>query len=101
MICVALRIMVGCHRAEKEGSGRGFAGTQRGLGARPEVDPGRAKQISSQGGAGPLEQEGQLMAVYKRGKTYWYEFQFKGQRVQESAQTGNKDVARQIEAAHR
>jgi len=41
------------------------------------------------------------MAIYKRGDTYWYEFQFNGERVQESAQTGNKDAARQIEAAHR
>jgi len=41
------------------------------------------------------------MALYKRGDTYWYEFQFNGQRIQQSAQTGNKDAARQIEAAHR
>jgi len=41
------------------------------------------------------------MAVYKRGETYWYEFQFNGARIQESAQTSNKDAARQIEAAHR
>ena len=41
------------------------------------------------------------MAVYKRGGTYWYEFQFNGQRIQESAQTGNKEAARQIESAHR
>ena len=41
------------------------------------------------------------MAVYKRGETYWYEFQFNGQRIQQSAQTANKAVARQIEAAHR
>jgi integrase len=41
------------------------------------------------------------MAIYKRGGTYWYEFQFNGERIQQSAQTGNKDVARQIEAAHR
>jgi integrase len=41
------------------------------------------------------------MAIYKRGGTYWYEFQFNGQRIQQSARTGNKDVARQIEAAHR
>jgi integrase len=41
------------------------------------------------------------MAVYKRGNTYWYEFQFNGERVQESAQTANKEAARQIEAAHR
>ena len=41
------------------------------------------------------------MAIYKRGETYWYEFQFKGERIQESAKTGNKEAARQIEAAHR
>jgi integrase len=41
------------------------------------------------------------MAIYKRGETYWYEFQFNGERIQQSAQTGNKDAARQIEAAHR
>ena len=41
------------------------------------------------------------MAIYKRGDTYWYEFQFNGERIQQSAQTGNKDAARQIEAAHR
>jgi integrase len=41
------------------------------------------------------------MAIYKRGDVYWYKFEFKGQRVQESARTGNKEVARQIEAAHR
>jgi hypothetical protein len=41
------------------------------------------------------------MAIYKRGDTYGYEFQFNGQRIQQSAQTTNKDVARQIEAAHR
>ena len=41
------------------------------------------------------------MAVYKRGDTYWYQFQFNGERIQQSAQTSNKDAARQIEAAHR
>jgi len=41
------------------------------------------------------------LAVYKRGKTYYYEFQFNGARIQQSAQTGNKEAARQIEAAHR
>ncbi len=41
------------------------------------------------------------MAIYKRGGTYWYEFQFNGQRIQESSQTRNKEAARNIEAAHR
>jgi len=41
------------------------------------------------------------MSLYKRGGVYWYDFRFKGERIQESAHTGNKDAARQIEAAHR
>ncbi len=41
------------------------------------------------------------MAIYKRGDTYWYEFRFNGERIQQSAQTGNKEAARQIESAHR
>ena len=41
------------------------------------------------------------MSLSKRGDVYWYEFEFKGQRIRESTHTGNKDVARQIEAAHR
>jgi len=41
------------------------------------------------------------MSLYKRGETYWYEFRFNGVRIQESAQTSNKEAARQIESAHR
>jgi integrase len=41
------------------------------------------------------------MAIYRRGDTYWYEFVFNGERIRASAQTPNKEVARQIEAAHR
>ena len=41
------------------------------------------------------------MSIYKRGDTDWYEFQFNGQRIQQSAQTSNEDAARQIEAAYR
>jgi integrase len=41
------------------------------------------------------------MAIYKRGDVYWYEFEFHGARIRESANTVSKDVARQIEAAHR
>jgi len=43
----------------------------------------------------------EVMALYKRGDVYWYEFRFNGQRIQQSAQTRNKEAARQIEAAHR
>jgi len=41
------------------------------------------------------------MSLYKRGDVYWYDFRFKGDRIQESTHTGNKDAARQIEAAYR
>ena len=39
------------------------------------------------------------MAVYKRGDTYWYKFNFNGKIVRASAKIGNKRVAEQIEAA--
>jgi integrase len=41
------------------------------------------------------------MSIYKRGHVYWYEFSFNGERIRESARTGNDKAARQIEAAHR
>src|SRR5215471_16384218 len=41
------------------------------------------------------------MAIFKRGRVYWYHFVFNGQHVQESTKQGNPRVARQIEAAHR
>jgi integrase len=41
------------------------------------------------------------MAIYKRGKTYWYEFIFNGIRVREPAKTRNLRVAEQIEAARK
>lgn len=41
------------------------------------------------------------MAVYKRGKVYWYNFVFDGNHIQGSTRQGNPRVARQIEAAHR
>ncbi len=41
------------------------------------------------------------MAIFKRGRIYWYHFVFNGQHIQESSKQGNPRVARQIEAAHR
>jgi hypothetical protein len=41
------------------------------------------------------------MAIFKRGRIYWYHFVFNGQHIQESTKQGNPRVARQIEAAHR
>src|SRR5437762_14154160 len=41
------------------------------------------------------------MAIFKRGRVYWYHFIFNGEHIQESTKQGNPRVARQIEAAHR
>lgn len=41
------------------------------------------------------------MAIFKRGKVYWYHFYFNGQHVQKSTKQGNPRVARQMEAAYR
>jgi integrase len=41
------------------------------------------------------------MAIFKRGRIYWYHFVFNGQHVQESSKQGNPRVARQMEAAHK
>ena len=41
------------------------------------------------------------MAIYPRGKTYYYEFEFMGERIRESAHTSSKTVARAAEADRR
>ena len=41
------------------------------------------------------------MAIFKRGRVYWFHFVFNGQHIQQSTKQGNPRVARQIEAAHR
>lgn len=41
------------------------------------------------------------MAVYKRGEQWWYEFNFQGQRIRESAHTTSKTAATQIERERR
>src|SRR5215467_7838041 len=41
------------------------------------------------------------MAIYKRGRIYWYKFMWNGELVRESTKQGNDKVARQMEAAHR
>ena len=41
------------------------------------------------------------MAVYKRGGTYWFRFVWNGETIRESAKTGNKRTAEQIEAARK
>ena len=41
------------------------------------------------------------MAIYKRGRVYWYHFVFNNHRIQCSTKQGNPRVARQIEAAHK
>lgn len=41
------------------------------------------------------------MSIYKRGGVYWYEFVFKGERIRDTTRQGNKNVAQQMQAAHR
>ncbi len=41
------------------------------------------------------------MGIYKRGKVYWYKFNFNGACIRESTKQGNDKVARSMEAAHR
>ncbi len=41
------------------------------------------------------------MAIYKRGKVYWYKFMWQGRMIRESTRQGNDKIARQMEAAHR
>ena len=41
------------------------------------------------------------MAIYKRGATWWYKFQFQGQPIRESAHTSNKDLAGRAERERR
>jgi hypothetical protein len=41
------------------------------------------------------------MAVYKRGRVWWYRFTWRGEALRESTKQSNKRVAEQIEAAHK
>lgn len=41
------------------------------------------------------------MAIFKRGKIYWFHFVFNGEHIQKSTKQTNARVARQMEAAHR
>ena len=41
------------------------------------------------------------MAIFKRGRFYWFQFVFDGERVQKSTKQTNKQAAKDIESAHR
>jgi integrase len=41
------------------------------------------------------------MAVYKRGKIWWYKFNWNGESIRESTKHTNKRVAEQMEATHK
>jgi integrase len=41
------------------------------------------------------------MAIFKRGRTYYYNFWWDGEHIQRSTKQGNPRVARQMEAAHK
>jgi len=41
------------------------------------------------------------MSLYRRGGVWWFEFEFQGQRIRESAQTSSKTIAKQAELQRR
>ncbi len=41
------------------------------------------------------------MGLYRRDKTWWFEFVFEGRRVRESAKTSSKSIAIEAERKHR
>jgi integrase len=41
------------------------------------------------------------MAVYKRGKIWWYKFNWNNETIRESTKQSNKRIAEQMEAAHK
>jgi hypothetical protein len=41
------------------------------------------------------------MAVYRRGKTWWFKFKFRGLEIRESAHTGSRTTALKAERARR
>ena len=41
------------------------------------------------------------MAVYRRGKIWWYKFNWYGELIRESTKQSNKRTAEQMEAAHK
>lgn len=41
------------------------------------------------------------MAVFKRGKVWWFKFTFNGEQIRESTKQSNKRIAEQIEAARK
>jgi integrase len=41
------------------------------------------------------------MSVFRRGKVYWFEFNFNGARIRESAHTSSKTIAKQAEMQRR
>jgi hypothetical protein len=41
------------------------------------------------------------MAVYKRGRIWWYKFNWNGEPIRESTKQSNKRTAEQMEAAHK
>src|SRR6266581_8423426 len=46
-------------------------------------------------------QERRNRMIYKRGKSYWFEFCWKGERVRRPTKVGNPNAARRIESAYR
>src|ERR1700676_545858 len=41
------------------------------------------------------------MAIYKRGRVWWYKFTWNGEPIRESTKQGNKRIAEQIESVRK
>jgi len=41
------------------------------------------------------------MAIFKRGRIYWYKFMWNGEMIRESTKQGSDKKTRNIESAHR
>src|ERR1035438_7302997 len=62
-----------------------------------EWQAGRA----SEGHGQESEERRQVMAIYKRGKIWWYKFNWNGEPIRESTKQSNKRTAEQMEATHK
>lgn len=73
-------------------------------GARPTGDGWKGRSAKEQhAGLEHTTCEGvrREMAVYKRGGVYWFEFNFNGARIRESAHTSSKTIAKEAETQRR
>ena len=78
----------------------GVAGKASRVRIRPQAETGGREEGRKQ--SAPREAaKGTSEMIYRRGAIYWYEFNFNGSRIRESACTTSKTIARQAEQHRR